>query len=126
MATILLVDDDIDFRESLADILEDRGFSVLQACNGIEGLRFFKNHSVDLVISDVLMPDEDGTILIRKIKAASPAAKVIMISGGGRISADRYLEMVDMLGADDVLKKPFSSEQIFALIDRQIGLPPLD
>jgi DNA-binding NtrC family response regulator len=120
MNTILLIDDDAPFREALKDILEEAGNRVIEACDGTQGLSIYQSHShdVDLVISDMLMPNCDGVELLSKIRSVNPNVKVIIISGGGKLNTDIYLSLANKLGADDILKKPVSSEDICSAINR--------
>ena len=102
-ATLLIIDDDEVVRASLAAYLEDSGFSVLQASNGIQGLQVFEQQSPDLVICDLRMPQMSGLELIRQITERSPQMPVIVISGAGVMS-----DVVEALrlGAADYLIKP--------------------
>ena len=118
MKKILLVDDDDGFREALKDSLKDMGYFVFEASNGLQGLKMLENTTIDLLISDIVMPEEDGIGLLIKTKHLNPKLKIIMISGGGKMVDDKYLHGSKLLGADGVLKKPFSGEQIHSLIEQ--------
>ncbi len=82
-ATLLIIDDDEVVRASLATYLEDSGFIVLQASNGLEGLEVFQREQPDLVICDLRMPQVDGLELIRRINALQVDIPVIVVSGAG-------------------------------------------
>ena len=102
-ATLLLIDDDDVVRESLAAYLEDSGFSVLQASNGLLGLQVFEQQQPDLVICDLRMPQVGGLELIRQVTDRSPQTPVIVLSGAG-VMNDAVEAL--RLGAADYLIKP--------------------
>ena len=84
MARILIVDDDIMFLSLLRDLLAPEGHDILEATNGIEALDIFREASVDLVVTDIVMPEKEGLQTILELKKESPTSKIIAISGGGR------------------------------------------
>jgi sigma-B regulation protein RsbU (phosphoserine phosphatase) len=102
-ATLLLIDDDDVVRESLAAYLDDSGFSVLQASNGLLGLQVFEQQQPDLVICDLRMPQVGGLELIRQVTERSPQTPVIVLSGAG-VMNDAVEAL--RLGAADYLIKP--------------------
>lgn len=102
-ATLLIIDDDDVVRASLAAYLEDSGFEVLQACNGLQGLDVFQQAHPDLMICDLRMPQVDGLELIRRINALGIEVPVIVVSGAG-VMNDAVEAL--RLGAADYLIKP--------------------
>jgi serine phosphatase RsbU (regulator of sigma subunit) len=104
-ATLLIIDDDDVVRASLAAYLEDSGFHVLQAANGLQGLEVFHSESPDLVICDLRMPQVDGLELIRRINALQVETPVIVVSGAG-VMSDAVEAL--RLGAADYLIKPLA------------------
>ncbi|WP_137886808.1 two-component system response regulator RssB [Pseudomonas sp. 2FE] len=102
-ASLLIIDDDEVVRASLAAYLEDSGFSVLQASNGLQGLQVFEQEKPDLVICDLRMPQVDGLELIRRINALEVETPVIVVSGAG-VMSDAVEAL--RLGAADYLIKP--------------------
>jgi serine phosphatase RsbU (regulator of sigma subunit) len=104
-ATLLIIDDDDVVRASLAAYLEDSGFHVLQATNGLQGLEVFLAESPDLVICDLRMPQVDGLELIRRIHALQVETPVIVVSGAG-VMNDAVEAL--RLGAADYLIKPLA------------------
>ncbi|VXC42868.1 Fused response regulator/phosphatase [Pseudomonas sp. 8Z] len=102
-ATLLIIDDDEVVRASLAAYLEDSGFEVLQASNGLQGLELFQQTSPDLMICDLRMPQVDGLELIRRINALGIEVPVIVVSGAG-VMNDAVEAL--RLGAADYLIKP--------------------
>ena len=117
MARILIIDDDDPLRAVLRMALEHHGHTVIEACNGQEGLELFEHADADLVITDIVMPEKEGLSVLMALRKKQPPVKVIAMSGGGRQSAVDYLRMAKMLGAAKVLAKPFSTEALVAAID---------
>jgi DNA-binding response OmpR family regulator len=118
MARILLIEDDNEVRTMLRLTLAHFGHIVIEACNGKEGLELFKCANVDLVITDIVMPEKEGlAVLIELRERQVPPVKIIAISGGGRQKAGDYLRLAKLMGAARVLAKPFSNEVLIAMID---------
>jgi CheY-like chemotaxis protein len=112
MAVILIVEDDNELREMLKTSLLKMKYTVLEASNGKEALLRFKPSITDMVITDLIMPDEDGLKVIMKIKEIKPSIKVIAISGGGKAGPGNYLNLAKALGADEIFPKPFSINEL--------------
>ena len=112
MHTILLVDDDKEFRASIHRRLQLAGHNVLEACDGDEAIALLSRTSVDVVVTDVLMPRRDGLQTIQEIRTRWPALKIIAISGGGFLNAELYLDLSVKLGATLALEKPFSCDEL--------------
>ncbi|MBD1554246.1 two-component system response regulator RssB [Pseudomonas typographi] len=102
-ATLLLIDDDEVVRASIAAYLEDSGFRVLQANNGVQGLAVFEREKPDLIVCDLRMPQLGGLELIRKVNEGAYDTPVIVVSGAG-VMADAVEAL--RLGAADYLIKP--------------------
>ncbi len=118
MARILVVDDESLARFSLREILEDAGHSVLEAANGVEAQATLDDHAVDLIITDLLMPEKEGIELTREVVARTPAMPVIAISGGGRAHRTGFLDVAEHFGARATLRKPFTPEEVRAEVAR--------
>lgn len=115
MANILHVDDDDAVRAMLSAALTNAGHQVQEAASGQKGLSAYEKTSIDLVITDLVMPDTDGFQLMREIRLVSPEVKIIVISGEDRLGA--LLTMAKMLGARRVLAKPFSGQELLEAVD---------
>jgi DNA-binding response OmpR family regulator len=120
MKRILVIDDDPQFRGYMATLLRKRGFEVVEADGGRKAIELARGTPVDLVITDIVMPDMEGLETIRRIQAGSQGAKIVAISGGGSGRMD-YLRFAQDLGADATLKKPFSPSELMALINRLLA-----
>jgi CheY-like chemotaxis protein len=114
MATILLVDDEDLLREGVREILEMNGFSVIEAPDGQEALRQFAlADKVDLVISDIVMPNMDGVDFVTKLREMFPDVPILTISGGSRVVSARFgLDSALLSGANASLTKPFTAKQL--------------
>jgi CheY-like chemotaxis protein len=120
MSVILLIEDDNEMREMLKTALIRKDHVVIEAENGKEALIHFKPGVTDLVITDLIMPDEDGLKVIMKIRKLKPGIKVIAISGGGKAGFGSYLNLAKALGADAVYSKPFSINDIILKIQELV------
>src|ERR1700720_2123972 len=93
MAKILVIDDDPIVRMSIVYLLEEAGHLVLWAVDGLQGIAIFRGWQPDLVITDIIMPEQEGIQTIEEILKAKPDAKIIAISGGARIGNTDFLTM---------------------------------
>lgn len=123
MARILLIDDDETVRTILYLTLVHAGHEVIEARNGREGLDKFRQDVVDLVITDIVMPEKEGFEVLMKIRKKNPTLKIIAISGGGLHNAAHYLQTAKLLGAAKVLAKPFSNETLMAAVNELLQVP---
>jgi DNA-binding response OmpR family regulator len=112
MSTILVMDDDEQVRAMLRQALEREGYEVLDAPDGKEGMRLFREQGADLIITDLIMPEKEGLETIMELRRDFPDVKIIAISGGGRVSADEYLDQAYKFGARVILTKPFALEEL--------------
>ncbi len=119
--TILVVDDDPEIRSTLKKILEMSGHTVLTASSGVEANACLDEGKVDLMITDIVMPDQDGLESMRQARAKNPDLPVIAMSGGGRLRTDNYLRLAKAFGASEVLEKPFDTAALIETIDRVLG-----
>ncbi|KKR02757.1 MAG: Response regulator receiver protein [Candidatus Uhrbacteria bacterium GW2011_GWF2_39_13] len=117
MAQILLIEDNDSMRETLTHILERKGYEVITACDGEEGLRIFRSSPTPLVITDIIMPNKEGVETIFELERDFPHVKIIAISGGGKVEAQNYLKAVSLISnVKHTLKKPFSNEELLAAV----------
>ena len=114
---VLIIDDDEQMRLLLRQIMEWRGYDVLEAENGKVGLKVQRDTPADLIVTDLIMPEQEGLETIRVIKSEFDGVKIIAISGGGRIGPDAYLPAARELGADKVFSKPFDIGELVTAIE---------
>jgi CheY-like chemotaxis protein len=110
---ICLIEDNAAVRDALALALEDRGYDLVSAADGLTGLSKVESHQPDIVITDLEMPALNGLGVIRRVRAQKPDIGIIAMSGE-HMQAPLYLELAKGRGADLVLRKPFAIE---ALLD---------
>ncbi|MBN1596528.1 response regulator [candidate division FCPU426 bacterium] len=110
--TLLIVDDQEGIRTALHFLLEDSGYIVITAEDGREAVKIIQKQPVDLVITDILMPEMDGLELITFLRKYNPNLPCIAISAGD----PNFLKVGQYLGADRILEKPFSKDQLKNLI----------
>jgi DNA-binding NtrC family response regulator len=118
MISILVVDDDDDFRISLIEFLEDNNFAVQEAADVQTALEILDRNKMDLIITDILLPEIDGLEFIEQLKKERVSSKIIAMSGGGRIDSEHYLRLVQAYGVEFTIDKPFGGEKLICLIER--------
>jgi DNA-binding response OmpR family regulator len=121
MPGILLVEDDKELREMLRLTLMRRKYTVFEAGDGKEAILHFKPSITDLVVTDLIMPEEDGLKVIIKLREIKPSIKIIAISGGGKVGPGSYLNLAKALGADAIFSKPFSTRDLIAKIEELVS-----
>ena len=121
--SILVVDDEPGIRELLSMILEAAGHSVIAAEDGIEAPKVMASREINVVITDLLMPERDGLEFITEIRAKYPKVKIIAMSGGGHIARDSYLRIARNFGAHIILEKPFTQANVLGAIEKVQKLP---
>jgi CheY-like chemotaxis protein len=115
MPSVLVVDDEDQIRALIRETLEQAGYVVQDAHDGKEGLERYRAKPTDLVIMDILMPDQDGLESIMSLRREFPASRVIAMTGGSdMIGILNFLDVAKMLGARRTLQKPFEMK---ALLD---------
>jgi CheY-like chemotaxis protein len=115
---ILVVDDNDQVRRMTRLMLALEGYEVVEAENGRDAMQLFVGHPSDVVITDLYMPEEDGLELIGQLRRVTPKVPIIAISGGGSARDGSSLRVASLLGADEVLEKPFSPDDLAAAIRR--------
>ena len=114
MACILVIEDEELGRFTLRKMLEAGAHEVVEAENGEQGLLRFKEGLVDLVVTDIIMPKQEGLETIRELRHRYPETKIIAISGGDRPSGSGMLREATMLGVQGVLSKPFRKKSFLS------------
>ena len=119
---ILVVDDELSIRESLSGWLEQDGFEVESAANGLAALGMIQETRYDIMLIDVKMPEMDGLTLLKKLKEIEPDTAVVMMTAHGAIQ-----DAVDAMrqGAYDYLLKPFDLEELSLTVDKLVRLQTL-
>ena len=123
MCKILLVDDDESFRKMIRLTLLKLGYDVTEAANGKQARQAFAAGPVDVLLTDLIMPDQEGLETIQEFRHAHPTVKIIAMSGGGRINAVDFLKIARMMGAQQTLAKPFSNQELSMAIENVLARP---
>ena len=118
---VLIVDDDEQIRVLLQQMMEWAGFDVLVAENGKIAMQMQLKQPADLVITDLIMPEQEGLETISRLKKDYAGIKIIAISGGGRIGPEAYLPAALELGADLVFSKPFDVQEVVNSVKELLG-----
>jgi DNA-binding NtrC family response regulator len=114
MPRILVIDDDVAVRTTVRVLLERAGYEVVEAGDGREGSRLLDG--VDLVITDLLMPEVDGVDLLGMIRREGRTQPVIAMSGGGKVDSKNYLDVAKALGAFATIAKPFDLDHLLSTV----------
>lgn len=116
---ILLVDDDQEIVDSMRTVLETRGYQILVARDGNQGLVMAESEEPDLVVLDMMMPKRSGFLVLEKLRRSRPdPMRVIMITAN---EGSRHKAYAEMLGVDDYIRKPFAMDRLLESVDRLLS-----
>jgi len=117
--TILLVDDDTEIVETMRFALESKGYRVLVARDGNQGLALAERDDPDLIVLDMMMPKRSGFLVLEKLRQTHKIpTKVIMVTGN---EGNRHKAYAEMLGVDDYIRKPFAMDRLLGAVAKLIG-----
>jgi len=115
--SILIIDDDDQFRGFLRELLESKGFHTFEASNGEAGLLAYEQHNPDMVLTDIIMPEKEGLEMIKDLIKVDPKARIIAMTGGGNYGfCNNYVQLAKIMGAYTALVKPFQTEVLMNAI----------
>lgn len=114
MPKFLLVDDNEELLEVQSAYLTAHGQEVFLAHNGRAALQILKNEPVDILVTDIIMPEMEGFETIMEVRKITPDLPIIVVSGGGRVGASDYLSMAKSMGAQSTMSKPVSPAALLA------------
>ncbi len=117
MARVLIIDDIAEARATIREMLERGGYEVIEASNGKEGLRMIEELAIDVVVTDILMPEMEGLETTRHLAKHKAHLPVIAITGS---IESPYLEAALAFGAVDALHKPFKQSQLLAAVGKAL------
>ncbi len=120
VASILLVDDEVDWLDTVSLILETTGYRVLTAANGVEALAVLQTQTVDLILSDVSMPQMNGYQLYKYVRQNPQWALITFIFLTGRRTLDSDIRKRKKLGVDDYLTKPIHFENLLSTVNGKL------
>ena len=118
MTRILVVDDAEFMRVRAARVLEDAGYEVIHAGNGVEALKQYADSRPDAVLLDITMPEMDGLTALKEIRKLDPSARVAMVTAMGQQAI--VMEALRS-GARDFVIKPFQPERVLAALHKMLA-----
>lgn len=121
MSKILVIDDDREVRQSILTVLQASGHDVVDCANAYDGMLAIDNHTFDVAVIDIILPDMDGLEVIGNIKKTMPNIKIIAISGGGEHLLKSYLPAAEAFGAVASLEKPFEAQELLDAVNDNCG-----
>ena len=124
MSRILLVDDDGQVRKMLKITMERAGYDVVEAGDGNEAVRIYDPATIDLVITDIVMPEKEGIETIMELKTINPKVRIIAISGGGRINPEDYLKWAQRFGVAATFTKPVDRDELLSSVNQLLSAVP--
>jgi DNA-binding NtrC family response regulator len=124
MARVLIIDDEEQVRKLIGEVLEEAGHEVVEARNGREGMKLYEANPADLVITDLVMPEQEGLETITGLRRRFPAVKIIAISGAQQKLDLDLLYVAEKLGALRTLEKPFEMQKLVALVEELLQVKP--
>lgn len=113
---VLVIDDDAALLRSFASVLAAHGIPITTVRNGHDGLAVFRWAPPAVVLTDIIMPEQDGISTIIAMRRECPATKIIAMSGSGRIAKSEFLTVAKKLGADAVVHKPVDVDDLVKLL----------
>jgi DNA-binding NtrC family response regulator len=118
---ILVVDDDASIRRTLQILLSKAGYEVMQARDGSEAVRMWRDRGGDLVITDLHMPEKDGIETIIELLSHTPRIRIIAMSGGGQTKRLDLLGNMALLGTVLTIEKPFTLTEMMTMVGRALN-----
>ncbi|MFM7520653.1 MAG: response regulator transcription factor [Planctomycetota bacterium] len=116
---ILLVDDDEEIVESMRAVLESKGYEIIVARDGNQGLLLAERETPDLIVLDMMMPKRSGFLVLEQLRRSRPVpVKVVMITAN---EGSRHRAYAEMLGVDDYIRKPFAMDRLLATVQRLLA-----
>jgi CheY-like chemotaxis protein len=104
-------------------MLESYGHSVVTAEDGIQAPKVMATRPIDVVITDLLMPERDGLEFITEVRKKYPKVKIIAMSGGGHVARESYLRIAKTFGAHYLLEKPFNQSDVLGAVETVLAMP---
>ena len=124
MARVLVIDDDQPLRDLFRELLARGGHRAEAFATAKEGLARLEAEQVDLVVTDVIMPETDGLETIREIRRTHPGVRVVAVSGGGAYEGLDYLHLAKLMGANATLSKPVRMQKLLSTVAEVLELDP--
>lgn len=123
MKRILIVDDDAAVRGAIRHVLQPKGYDLIEAEDGKKALLTPDLGMVDLVITDIVMPEFEGNELITRLRRSHPRMKILALSGSPYALPGKYLDVASILGANATMTKPFRGEELLTTVRSLLADP---
>ncbi len=120
MKNILVIEDDLNIRESISELLTIKNYAITQASDGIEGLHYAKKINPDLILCDIMMPGIDGHEVLKELRMKKETANIPFIFLSAKSQMKEIREGMN-LGADDYLPKPFKAADLFKAVESRLN-----
>ncbi len=121
MANILIIEDDLSVQQMFKQYLESKGFTVCCASEGRQGMDLMKQQKIDLIITDIMMPEMDGLEVIQEVREHYSDTPIIAISGGMRDVPINFLPHAKKFGACRVFEKPIPLTTLLAAVQELLS-----
>ncbi|MCR5028262.1 MAG: response regulator [Fibrobacter sp.] len=121
MPKVLIIDDEEDIRSVLKDMLGMSGYDVDTAEDGRKAKELYDKTDYDVVITDIIMPEQDGFEVILDYRNKNQLDRIIAISGGGRTSSEDYLNIASHFGVSSIFSKPPNYKDLIAKVDEIVA-----
>lgn len=116
MARVLIIDDDAPIRDVLRQLLNREGYETVEAGDGREGVQYSQAASMDVIILDMLLPEQNGLEVIRELREVDPAVPIIAISGCGHTGPLDFFRVAETCGAQRTFQKPFPLRELLQAV----------
>jgi CheY-like chemotaxis protein len=116
MTRVLIIDDDAPTRDVLRQLLNREGYETVEACDGPEGVQCSQAASMDVIILDMLLPEQNGLEVIRALREVDPAVPIIAISGSGYTGPLDFLRVAETFGVQHAFQKPFRLREMLKAV----------
>ena len=123
MPRILIIDDDDNLRDVLSEFFKNMGYDVSEASNGRMAISLQQRNPADVVITDLIMPEENGLATILELRRRDPDLKIIAMTGSGHIGALEDLKTASYLGALRTFSKPFQITDLCRAVEELLRTP---
>lgn len=115
---VLLVDDDPEIVDTMKTVLETKGYDILVARDGNQGLAMAEREQPDLVVLDMMMPKRSGFLVLERLRKNKKPPRVIMITAN---EGSRHRAYAEMLGVDEYIRKPFAMDKLIESVNRLLN-----
>ena len=123
MKTVLIIEDNLEIRENTTEILELKGFKVINADNGKDGMLAATKHSPDIILCDIMMPQMDGYLVLKDLKKNPSTAHIPFVYVTASAEKSEVKRAMDM-GADGYVRKPFDTKELIDTINKCLKNSP--